>query len=184
MWKEERVNKNNAKGTPIFSLCCQKGAVKFPEALPTPPYLMQLYNDEVRGPAFQRTIRLYNTMFSFTSSSGNIDHSINHGRGPYIYWLNGQNHHVFGSLIPNDGDTPKFCQLYLYDTSNEVNNMLRWVNVRDHQDLDVEVVQGLITMLDDTNELVKKFRMARDRFKSHDVVDLEVELKVSCSQSG
>lgn len=23
-WKEERVNKNVKKGTPIFSLCCQK----------------------------------------------------------------------------------------------------------------------------------------------------------------
>ncbi|KAK1351975.1 hypothetical protein POM88_053689 [Heracleum sosnowskyi] len=46
MWKEERVNKNVTKGSPVFSVCCKKGDVKLP-ATPTPPtYLMDLYNDE------------------------------------------------------------------------------------------------------------------------------------------
>lgn len=80
-------------------------------------------------------------MFSFTSSGGNVDHSINSGRGPYIYRLNGQNHHLFGSLIPDDGSTPKFCQLYIYDTGNEVNNRLRWVNVADQENVDSEIVK-------------------------------------------
>ncbi|KAK1382190.1 hypothetical protein POM88_019925 [Heracleum sosnowskyi] len=53
MWKEERVNKNVTKGTPIFSLCCMKGAVKLPEVPPTPSYLMGLYNDKKKGPPFQ-----------------------------------------------------------------------------------------------------------------------------------
>lgn len=39
-------------------------------------------------------------------------------------------------------------------------------------------------MLDRTNELCKKFRMARDRFDSNDVIDLKVELKVCRAQSG
>lgn len=47
------------------------------------------------------------------STNENVDHSINSGRGPYIYRLNGQNHHVFKTLIPDDGDTPKFYQLHL-----------------------------------------------------------------------
>lgn len=38
MWKEERVNKNVTKGAPIFSMCCKRGEVKLPPALPTPPY--------------------------------------------------------------------------------------------------------------------------------------------------
>ncbi|KAK1364059.1 hypothetical protein POM88_039620 [Heracleum sosnowskyi] len=112
LWKEERVNKNVTRGTPIFSQCCKKGEVKLPDALPTPPYMLRLYNEKSTSASFKRNIRLYNTMFSFTSSGGNVDHSINTGRGPYIYRLNGQNHHVFGSLIPDDGDTPKFCQHY------------------------------------------------------------------------
>ncbi|KAK1352145.1 hypothetical protein POM88_053649 [Heracleum sosnowskyi] len=152
---------------------------------PTPPtYLMKLYNNDVKSVSFQRNIRLYNAMFSFTSTSGNIDHSINKGGGPYIYRLNGQNHHVFGSLIPDEGQTPKFCQLYIYDTANEVNNRLRWVNISHGSTVDAEVVQGLINMLDESNELVGEFRMARDRFENNYLVDLKVELKIFRSESG
>lgn len=178
------MNKNVSKRPPIFSICCKKGEVKLPKALPTPDYLLKLYNDEYTSGLFKICIRLYNTIFAFTSSGGNVDHSINTGRGPYIYRLNGQNHHVFGQLIPNDGETPKFCQLYIYDTGNEVNNRLRWVNAADEQVVNAEIVEGLIKMLDETNELCKEFRMARDRFEMNDVVDLKVELKVCRAQSG
>lgn len=74
MWKEERVNKNVTKGTPIFSLCCMKGAFKFPDIPLIPRYLMDLYNDNSKGPAFHRMIRLYNAMFAFTFTGDNIDH--------------------------------------------------------------------------------------------------------------
>ncbi|KAK1369262.1 hypothetical protein POM88_035354 [Heracleum sosnowskyi] len=62
MWKEEGVNKNVTKGTPIFSFCCKKGDVKLANALAIPPYLLQLYNDEVGGSWF---------------SSGNIFPTVN-----------------------------------------------------------------------------------------------------------
>ncbi|XP_074337035.1 uncharacterized protein LOC141674212 [Apium graveolens] len=84
MWKEKRVNKNVTKGTPIFSIYCLKGTVKLPPIPPTPPYLLGLYNDPIKGPNFHRLSRLYNAMFAFTSTGGNIDHSINNGRAPYV----------------------------------------------------------------------------------------------------
>lgn len=64
------------------------------------------------------------------------------------------------------------CQLYIYNTVNEVNNRLRWVNAVDQQNVDAEFVQDLIIMLYETNELCQKFRMARDRFENNDLVDL------------
>lgn len=178
------MNKNHTKQTPIFSLCCKKREVELPKALPTPPYLQALYNKEGSINDFQRCIQMYNSIFAFTSSGGNVDHSVNNGRGPYIYRLNGHNHHLFGSLIPDDRDTPKLCQLYVYDTENEINNRLRWVNVTDKENVNAEVVQGLMNMLDETNELCKEFRMARDRFISEDIIDLKVELKVCRAQNG
>ncbi|XP_074335081.1 uncharacterized protein LOC141672390 [Apium graveolens] len=184
MWKEERVNKNVTKGCPIFSLCCMKGAVRFPPIPPTPEYFLDLYNDKKRGPAFHRLIRLYNAIFAFTSTSGNIDHSINNGRVPYVYILNGQNHHIFGSLIPNDNKTPKFCQLHIYDTINKVDNRLRWVSVHDRESVDKEVVRGLITMLDGTNQLVGEFSQHRDLYESDEIVELQIILKVIRSESG
>lgn len=173
------MNKKHARKPHIFSLCCKKGDVQLPKALPTPPYFLGLYKDRGTNSAFQKSIRMYNIMFAFTSSGGIQDHSANNGGGPYIYKLNGQNHHVFGSLIPDDGDTPKFCQLYIYDTGNEVNNGFLWVNASDQQYVSVVVVEGLNNMLDETNELCQEFWMARDRFVNDDIIDLKVELKVS-----
>ncbi|KAL8128171.1 hypothetical protein AgCh_014940 [Apium graveolens] len=67
MWKEEMVNKNVTKRCPTFSLCCMKGAVRLPPIPHTPLYLLDLYNDKKKGPAFHRLIRLYNAIFAFTS---------------------------------------------------------------------------------------------------------------------
>ncbi|KAK1365434.1 hypothetical protein POM88_040995 [Heracleum sosnowskyi] len=47
MWKEERVNKNVIHGTPMFSLCCGRGQICLPKALPAPTYLQNLYNDMI-----------------------------------------------------------------------------------------------------------------------------------------
>lgn len=184
MWKEERVNKCVTRGVPIFSLCCSKGQIKLPPEKPTPAYIWRLHDDKKTSQRFKDGIRLYNSLFAFTSTGGKVDHSINNGGAPYIYRLNGQNHHLFGSLIPEDGNDPKFCQLYVYDTENEIENRLRWVNVADGDKVDAEIVEGLSKMLDETNELVKEFRSARDRYKEHGVVDLEIKLKVSRSESG
>ncbi|KAK1367796.1 hypothetical protein POM88_033888 [Heracleum sosnowskyi] len=184
MWKEERTNKNVKRGCPEFSLCCAKGQIQLPKEKPTPSYLWQLYNDSKKGPRFKEGIRLYNSLFAFISTGGRVDHSINCSGAPYIYRLNGQNHHLFGSLIPDDGQDTKFCQLYIYDTENEVRNQMKWINVRDGQTVHAEIVEGLMKMLDEKNELVKEFRTQRDRFKEGEVTDLEITLKVSRAEDG
>jgi hypothetical protein len=68
-------------------------------------------------------------MFSFTSFGGQVESREvesrgNDGRGPPNFVIFGQNYHRIGSLVPNVGDTPKFAQLYIYDTENEVENRL------------------------------------------------------------
>lgn len=184
MWKEERTNKNVTKGMPEFSLCCAKGQIQLPKEKPTPSYLWELLNDPTKGTKFKDGIRLYNSLFAFTSTGGRVDHSINCGGAPYIYRLNGQNHHLFGSLIPDDGKDPKFCQLYIYDTENEVSNRMKWINVHDGQVVHAEIVEGLMKMLDETNDLVKEFRTHRDRFEEKEVTELKITLKISRVESG
>ncbi|KAK1380076.1 hypothetical protein POM88_026820 [Heracleum sosnowskyi] len=56
MWKEERVNKAVTRGKPKFSLCCAKGKIQLPRSPPTPEFLLNLYNDKAKGPAFMRSI--------------------------------------------------------------------------------------------------------------------------------
>ncbi|XP_063939349.1 uncharacterized protein LOC108198379 isoform X3 [Daucus carota subsp. sativus] len=90
MWPEERSNKGVKKALFKYTICCGNGKVKLPPAPRTPSYLWQLYNDPIKGPHFHRNTRVYNTMFAFTSTGGNVDTSINRGGSPYIYKLNGQ----------------------------------------------------------------------------------------------
>ena len=63
-------------------------------------------------------------MFSFTSIGAKIHSSINDGCGPPQFILSGQNYHRIGSLLPDKGSSPKFAQLYIYDTENETTNKL------------------------------------------------------------
>lgn len=64
-------------------------------------------------------------MFSFTSLGGKIDHSVNNGKGPYVFKMNGENYHRIGDIHPQEGETPKFLQLYIHDTVNEVTNRIK-----------------------------------------------------------
>ena len=63
-------------------------------------------------------------MFSFTSLGGKIDHSINNGRGPFVFRMSGENYHRIGDIVPEPGQAPKFSQLYIIDTLNEIKNRL------------------------------------------------------------
>jgi hypothetical protein len=75
-----------------------------------------------RSKNFKDNYRAYNSMFAFTSMGGQINDSINNGSGPPTFILSGQNFHRIGSLLPVAGTTPKFAQLYIVDTENEVQN--------------------------------------------------------------
>lgn len=56
-------------------------------------------------------------IYSFKSmGAGRIVCLVYQGRGPYNYKIGGQNHHLIGNLLPNDGASPKFSQLYIYMT--------------------------------------------------------------------
>lgn len=112
----------------------------------------------------EKKIRLYNSIFSFTSMGGNVDKTINDGRGPYVFRINGQNHHKIGSLLPMDNQ-PKFAQLYIYDTEIELSNRMNVVRTNNNAELDEGIISELISMFDECNELTKAHRMARDRFK-------------------
>ncbi|KAK9689053.1 hypothetical protein RND81_09G031800 [Saponaria officinalis] len=104
-------------------------------------------------------------MYSFTSMGGKIDHSINQGRGTYTFRMGGQNVHLIGSLLPSNTSTPKFCQLYIYDTEDEIRNRKNAVSVENPQQFDDRVIRLLKEMIDQHNPLAATFRMARDRLR-------------------
>ncbi|CAI0492753.1 unnamed protein product [Linum tenue] len=62
-----------------------------------------------------------------------------------------------GSLLPPEGKKPKFSQLYVFDTEDEVGDRLSNF-ASSGLSLKPRIVDGLIKMFDQTNELVRSFR--------------------------
>ncbi|CAN1780534.1 ATP-dependent DNA helicase pif1 [Linum perenne] len=108
---------------------------------------------------------------------GKVNHSLNQGRGPYTFSISGQIYHRIGSLLPSEGVKPKFGELYIYDTENEVKNRIDAVsNITDTDPLQPSLVGGLKEMLDGYNILVKTFRYARERLMGDNVHQLKIKL--------
>ncbi|XP_019183747.1 PREDICTED: uncharacterized protein LOC109178665 [Ipomoea nil] len=108
---------------------------------------------------------------------GKIDRTINNGTSPPIFRINGQNFHQIGSLLPSLGIQPKFAQLYIHDTENEIEN--RFNSLREENNgstLHIEVVHGIKQVLDEHNVLVKSFRMAKSFMESNPQSQIRMRL--------
>ncbi|GKA00636.1 replication protein A 70 kDa DNA-binding subunit C-like protein [Tanacetum coccineum] len=99
------------------------------------------------------------------------------GRAPYTFRISGQSYHRMGSLIPNEGTQPKFAQLYFFDTQNEVRNRQAAFIDKDTSDnVDQQIVRGLIQMLYHYSPITKASCMARDWCNTHNSVNFHLRL--------
>ncbi|XP_076905565.1 uncharacterized protein LOC143561332 [Bidens hawaiensis] len=124
-------------------------------------------------------IRAYNSAFFMTSFGAKVDNSINQGSGPYVFKISGQIHHWLGSLCPPPNQRPRFLQMYIYDTDNEISNRLHAFTDDTQCRLNADTIVALSNILGHCNELVKLFRTARDVISSIDTPSFSVCLYVS-----
>ncbi|XP_037469339.1 uncharacterized protein LOC119341569 [Triticum dicoccoides] len=181
-WWRERVKSQSAitKRRVAYNNCCKAGKVFVKPFEKPPSFLADLldYKGPPRSLKFIKQIRQYNCLFAFTSMGAKINRSINDGGGPKIFKINGQVCHRIGSLLPNEGDSPKYAELYIHDRENEVSNRIQALSQQNETGagLDKEIVKGLMQMLDANNSLVKKFRMASEILKNnkHEVISIRL----------
>ncbi|PWA38263.1 hypothetical protein CTI12_AA582900 [Artemisia annua] len=149
----------SSRGSRIrYGRCCGEGKVRLQQERDLPDSIKQLFKDK----HLMENIRAYNQMFSMTSFGAQINNTINNERGLYVFKVSGEIRHQIGALCPPDNERPKFLQLYIYDTRNEVANRLYHFGGATSGSLKPEVVEHLIQILDTHNELVALFRTARD----------------------
>ncbi|XP_035831966.1 uncharacterized protein LOC110870312 [Helianthus annuus] len=191
LWACEAGKGRDFAGKTTYMLCCGYGKVHLPEFKETGLEYQNLFkNLDAKSKHFLQNIRRYNSMFSFTSMGGKVDSKINKGNAPFIYRISGENYHTLGSLLPKQGDQPKFAQLYIYDTNNEVSNRKnifsnsKKVSSASFDSLDTEIIEYLKVMLDSNNQLVKTYRRVRDRFLDNPHVDLKLRLKSKRTKDG
>ncbi|XP_074293684.1 uncharacterized protein LOC141620814 [Silene latifolia] len=112
---------------------------------------------------------------------GKIDHSINQGKGPYTFRMGDQNCHRIGTLVPTGDVRPKFCQLYIYDMEEEVQNRKNAISPGDPSRFNDELIRLLENMIDSHNTIAKTFRKVRDRLAVN--TDSEVSIKLISRRS-
>ncbi|PWA50520.1 DNA helicase [Artemisia annua] len=139
-WYGERL-KTGSRWQPVkYNKCCAGGQVYLQKELEPPMFFKQIFKDK----HFLDNIRAYNQMFSMTSFGTEIDDSINDDRGPYVLKISGEIHHWIGTICPTNRNEPKFMQLYIYDTQNEVANRMKPFGGKDRSNLKPEMLYNVV----------------------------------------
>ena len=144
------------------SLCCSKGKVQL-DAFPQPqPFLQHLYEGvDSNSKHFLANIHKYNSAFQMTSFGCN-EVSIA-GFNP-SFRIQGQVYHLIGSMVPTQGESPKFAQIYFIDNEeSEVATRSAIVN-----GLKPDIIRVINQLLHQTNHYVELFKVAKEIFEQED----------------
>jgi hypothetical protein len=135
-------------------MCCKNGNVTVTQ-IAAPEELRQLFSDTtIEGRHFRQNIRGYNHVMSFTSLGVHTDETVHAtSRGIYTFRAQGSIYHKIGGFHPNQGSRPRFLQLYIYDTDNELQNRMK-----ENPHLNQAVVRRLQNMLHQYNPFVHNLR--------------------------
>ncbi|CAN1164819.1 hypothetical protein LINPERHAP2_LOCUS25791 [Linum perenne] len=176
-WPDERLDRKKTNTKYIYSLCCQQGNVDLPLLSATPPLLDTLLdiNGDSTSRHFRNNIRSYNAAFSWTSFGAKFDPKLINSRGPYSLILCGENYHFMGSLLPPNGQRPRYSQLYVHDPNSEVNERISQFPAAESK-LRSSLIQQLQDMLDQYNVLTKTFRQVRSSLEHPQNKDLRLRI--------
>ncbi|XP_073148065.1 uncharacterized protein [Henckelia pumila] len=117
--------------SPTF--CCDNGKIILADTA-MPHELFELFTNTQSQEAenFRKRIRVYNSLFSFTSFGVKVDNNLAFSKcGIYTFRVLGQVFHTLPPLNPHEGK-PSHFQLYFWDNDNELDNRM---NVFDNADV-------------------------------------------------
>ncbi|CAG8560469.1 11832_t:CDS:2 [Dentiscutata heterogama] len=81
------------------------------------------------------------------------------------FYIHGQVYHCIGSLLSEEGHTPTFAQLYIYDTMHEVENRC---NIMNHfNELSKNILQTLQSIFNKCNPYIQNFHHVRDNIQEN-----------------
>ena len=125
--------------------CCRKGDIEV-EDIPEPPeQLRKMYENKT----FTNNLRGYNNILAMASIGCETPDSM---KGPN-FKIQGKLYHSIGSLLPVDGQDPKFLQLYFYDIDEATDHRLKVM-----PKLDSKILKELTQIIESTNNYVKSFK--------------------------
>ena len=179
-WLSEHVQKSGSTNLhPLFGMCCGDGTIQLPAPAPPPDMLERLFTaSTLEAKQFREHIRQYNAAVAFTSLGAEIDHSVNRGGGgPPVFKIHGELHHRIGPLLPPDGQSPVYAQLYILD-SGEASNHRQERN----DNLDPDLMYRLGGLIVDNHRWVGFFKHAHEVFQSSTADKVVLRLTVNHNQ--
>ena len=149
MFKAEKSDQSVSTVNPRakFSLCCSYGTVKLPPTKEPPEKLKcLLIGNTKRDRDFSNNIRAYNSSLAFASMCLTHKEYKFNTNGPYWFHISGQVYHALSQMQPQHDTKPRFCQIYIFEQENELDN-----HSQQFQNLDKTVLQELQDMMKEVN---------------------------------
>jgi hypothetical protein len=96
--------------------------------------------------------------------------------GVYTFRIRGTLCHKIGSLIPPNGEQPKFAQIYIMDSdqNQQIQRRLQY----GHGHIDEHILQDLLTMMQRVNPYYAIYKIAKER------TDQDVDLRLNLTTWG
>lgn len=169
-FSEERLANSRNRTAARFSRCCGEGKVVLPAISGRFPELERwLTEDTAQAKAFRKNIRRYNNAFALTSIGMAMDYRTWGPRGLCSLRVHGRVTHSIGTLQPGEGASHKFCQVYMLDDADAVEQRAQhhtMITRRDVADgLDREILQILEAFIRRNNGYARMFIGAAQRFR-------------------
>jgi len=108
-----------------------------------------LIGDDYPSREFCNNIQQYNAAFAMTSVGVKIDNSVTRQSGPYCFKIQEELHYLTGALLPYGDHSPAYAQIYILDTTEQLN-----VRRLSNRNLDPIVMDNLQTMLLDSHPYI------------------------------
>ena len=113
-------------------------------------------------------IRSYNSSLSFASLGVKLDLSLANMRsGSYTFHIQGSPYHLIGSALPEDGATPKFAQIYIHDSANELQN-----RASIFPDINMDTLKQLQDLMHTMNPLLSCIKICSKLLKNNTTITM------------
>ena len=129
------------------NFCCSQGDVVLP-TIPDPPKELQML---FKNKKFTDNIRGYNNILAMASIGLTLPDNM---KGPN-FKVQGKVYHRIGSLLPADGEDPKFLQLYFYDSDEATDLRLKIM-----PKLNADILKKLTGIIEKNSSYIKSFKAA------------------------
>ncbi|KAF5347950.1 hypothetical protein D9756_010186 [Leucocoprinus leucothites] len=108
---------------PRFGVCCLQGQIRLEPFHPLNPneaLAQYMTRQRPQWQEFYEDIRHYNAAFAMISVGVKLDASVLRGTGAYCFKIQGELHHLAGALLPLEGQTPKYAQIYVHEPEQQL----------------------------------------------------------------